>query len=133
MGPPSFELYRHGIVTDSDFYSDGHSDSDSNPDSDSYSDGHADAHTYANSYADGSPTATPTATPTPTLARTVTSTQSGNWSNPATWGGLTPPGNGDIAMINNDVTVTTNTTIGDGSNSTVLNVTNGTLPSPGRP
>ncbi len=42
-------------------------------------------------------------------------------------GGLTPPGAGDIAVINNDVTVTTDTTIGDGSNSTVLNVTNGTL------
>ena len=61
------------------------------------------------------------------VARTVTSTQSGNWSNPATWGGLTPPGAGDIVLINNNVTVTTNTTIGDGSNSTVLSVTNGTL------
>ena len=52
----------------------------------------------------------------------VTSTQSGDWSNPATWGGLTPPGAGDIAVIDNNVTITQNTTIGDGSNSTVLSV-----------
>ena len=70
--------------------------------------------------------------PTTTLAataasRTVTSTRSGNWSSPATWGGLTPPGAGDIAVINNKVIVTANTTIGDGSSSTVLDVTNGTL------
>ena len=69
-----------------------------------------------------------TATSTvPVTSRTVTSTQSGNWADPATWGGLTPPGAGDIAVIDNDVTITQNTTIGDGSNSTVLNVTNGAL------
>jgi PKD repeat protein len=62
-----------------------------------------------------------TATATP-AARTVTSTQSGDWSNPATWGGLTPPGAGDIAVINNNVTITQNTTIGDGSSTTVLSV-----------
>ena len=44
-----------------------------------------------------------------------------------TWGWFDAAECGDIAIINNNVTVTTNTTIGDGSNSTVLSVTNGTL------
>jgi hypothetical protein len=60
-------------------------------------------------------------------ARKVTSTRSGNWSAPATWGGSSPPRNGDIAVINHKVTITADTTIGDGSSSTVLDVTNGTL------
>src|SRR5262249_6241880 len=60
-------------------------------------------------------------------ARTVTSTRSGHWSAPSTWGGLTPPGIGVSAVINHDVTITARTTVGDGSASTVLDVTNGTL------
>jgi PKD repeat protein len=59
------------------------------------------------------------------VPRTVTSTQSGDWSNPATWGGQTPPGAGDIAVIDNNVTITQNTTIGDGSASTVLTIASG--------
>ena len=62
-----------------------------------------------------------------TPRRTVTSTRSGNWSSRATWGGSTPPGAGDIAIVNNAVRITSDTTIGDGSDSTVLDVTNGSL------
>ena len=64
---------------------------------------------------------------TASAARTVTSTRSGNWSAAATWGGLAPPGRGDIAVINHNVLITANTAIGDGSSSTVLDVTNGAL------
>lgn len=43
-----------------------------------------------------------------------TSTQTGNWSSPSTWGGSGPPGNGDTATIatGHVVTVTANTTVG---------------------
>jgi hypothetical protein len=41
-----------------------------------------------------------------------TSTQAGDWSDPATWGGSGPPGDGDTASIGHVVTVDTNTTVG---------------------
>lgn len=46
---------------------------------------------------------------------TRTSTQSGNWSDTATWGGSAKPGAGDIAVIatGHTVTVDENTTVGD--------------------
>jgi hypothetical protein len=43
---------------------------------------------------------------------TYTSTQSGNWSAPSTWGGSGPPGNGDTAVVNHAITVDADTTIG---------------------
>ena len=46
---------------------------------------------------------------------------------PRNLGGSTPPGAGDIAIVNNAVRITSDTTIGDGSDSTVLDVTNGSL------
>ena len=64
---------------------------------------------------------------TTAVGQTITSTENGNWSNPATWGGQSPPGPGDYAVIDNNVTITQNTTIGDGTDSVVLNVTTGTL------
>ncbi len=52
-----------------------------------------------------------TAAAVPAAVRT--STQSGNWNATATWGGNTPPGIGDEAVINNHaVTVTASTTVG---------------------
>jgi hypothetical protein len=61
--------------------------------------------------------------------RTVTATVNGDWSNPATWGGSTPPGPNDVAVINSNVTISAGEaiTVGDGSARTVLDVTNGTL------
>lgn len=46
---------------------------------------------------------------------TYNSTQSGDWSNIATWGGSGPPGDGDRAVINNThiVEIDGNTTVGD--------------------
>lgn len=41
-----------------------------------------------------------------------TSSQSGNWSLSSTWGGAAPPGNGDQAVINHEVTVTDDRIIG---------------------
>ncbi len=58
---------------------------------------------------------------------TRTTSQNGDWSLSSTWGGLTPPGVGDYAVVNHNVTVTGNTTIGDGTAVTVLDSTNGTV------
>ncbi len=58
---------------------------------------------------------------------TITSTANGNWASGATWVGGIAPGPGDKAIVNHNVTITADTTIGDGTNSTVLDVTNGTL------
>lgn len=60
-----------------------------------------------------------------------TSTQSGNWSNPTTWGNSGPPTNGDTATVaaNHTVTVDANTIIGTSPSDTTTNVlttTNGT-------
>lgn len=41
-----------------------------------------------------------------------TSSQAGNWSNSATWGGAGVPGNGDTATVNHAVTVDANTIVG---------------------
>jgi hypothetical protein len=41
-----------------------------------------------------------------------TSSQDGNWSDTATWGGSGPPGNGDTVTINHNVTLTGNVTVG---------------------
>lgn len=41
-----------------------------------------------------------------------TTSQAGNWSAQATWGGSGPPGNGDTATVNHNVTVDVNTTVG---------------------
>ena len=69
-----------------------------------------------------------TATATASGPRMVTSTESGDWSNPATWGGQAPPGAGDIAVIDNDVFVNRkHHVIGDRASPTVLNVTNGVV------
>lgn len=63
---------------------------------------------------------------------TRTSSQSGNWSSSATWGGNPPPGDGDIANIFGGFTVTIDQNIGTAGNgihninlkgtSTILNV-----------
>jgi hypothetical protein len=61
---------------------------------------------------------------------TRTSSQSGNWSDSSTWGGNTPPGDGDIAVIatGHTVTVTANVTVGSNSsnvgNAITINGTN---------
>lgn len=46
---------------------------------------------------------------------TITSVKSGNWSNPATWGessGSLPPGYGDTAVINHQITLDGNFSVG---------------------
>jgi hypothetical protein len=43
---------------------------------------------------------------------TRTSTQAGNWSDTATWGGSAAPGSSDTAVINHDMTVDVDTTVG---------------------
>jgi hypothetical protein len=43
---------------------------------------------------------------------TRTSSQTGNWSSSSTWGGNTPPGDGDTAIVNHNITVDTNVTVG---------------------
>jgi len=45
-------------------------------------------------------------TATPALAAARTASVSGNWSNPATWGGSVPPVTGDTITINSGITVT---------------------------
>lgn len=47
-----------------------------------------------------------------------TSTQAGNWSNSATWGGGGVPGDGDTATVAHAVAVDTNTTVGTSPNDT---------------
>ncbi len=47
-----------------------------------------------------------------------TSTQAGNWSDTATWGGNPVPGNGDTATINHVVTVDVDTTVGTSPDNT---------------
>lgn len=60
-----------------------------------------------------------------------TSTQAGNWSNSATWGGGGVPGDGDTATVAHAVAVDTNTTVGTSPNDTTTYVvtvtTNGVL------
>lgn len=46
------------------------------------------------------------------VAATRTTTQAGNWSDTATWGGSAKPGNGDVAVIGHAVTVDEDTTVG---------------------
>ena len=59
--------------------------------------------------------------------KVIPTVQDGNWSDPATWAfGIIPSGSQD-ARINNNVSVTSDTTIGDGTATTVLDCTNGTL------
>jgi hypothetical protein len=53
---------------------------------------------------------------------TRTSSQNGNWSATATWGGDAPPGSGDIAVIAHAVTITADTVVGTGADETVLSV-----------
>ena len=59
--------------------------------------------------------------------RTVSSTTDGYWDQTATWGGNTPPGSGDIAVVTNNVTIRSNTIIGDGTATTVLTCASGTI------
>lgn len=47
-----------------------------------------------------------------THAAARTTSRAGPWSDSDTWGGSTPPGNGDSATINHAVTVTADTTVG---------------------
>ena len=54
--------------------------------------------------------------------RHMTTTQAGRWDNPATWGGAAPPTYGDYATVTYPVLIIGNTTIGDGTRSTVLTV-----------
>lgn len=54
-----------------------------------------------------------------------TSTQTGNWSDTATWGGSGPPGNGDTATVNHTVTVDVDTTVGTSGASGTTAVTVG--------
>ncbi len=51
-----------------------------------------------------------------------TSTQAGNWSDTATWGGGGTPGDGDTASIGHAVTVDANTTVGTSPNDTTTYV-----------
>lgn len=54
-----------------------------------------------------------------------TATQSGNWSDAATWGGSGPPGDGDTATVGAfTVTVDVDTTVGTSPNDTTTNVVN---------
>ena len=79
------------------------------------------------------PTVTPTATPTPTVTpsptvtpgRSYQSAKAGSWSDPAVWTPNGVPGSGDTVSIGHSVTVTTEATIGDGTASTVLDITGG--------
>ncbi len=57
----------------------------------------------------------------------ATTVKDGNWSDPTVWNTGVVPGAGDVAVIDNNITITSDTTIGDGSDSTVLDATNGTL------
>lgn len=57
-----------------------------------------------------------------------TTSQAGNWSDQATWGGSGPPGNGDTATVAHNVTVDANTTVGTSPSdqtTLVLTVNNG--------
>ena len=59
-----------------------------------------------------------------------TTSQAGDWSNSATWGGATPPGIGDTAVINHDVTVDQTLAVGtspDNQTTVVVEVNGVTL------
>ena len=60
-------------------------------------------------------------------ARSLTTSQDGRWDDPATWGGLAPPAAGDTATLAHNVTMVGDAIIGDGTASTVLTCTAGTL------
>ncbi len=51
---------------------------------------------------------------------TATTVKDGNWSNPTVWSTGVVPGAGDVAVIRNNITITSDTTIGDGTATTVL-------------
>lgn len=55
-------------------------------------------------------------------AADYTTTQAGNWSDTATWGGSGPPGIGDLATLAHNVAVDVNTTVGTSPNNTTTNV-----------
>jgi hypothetical protein len=60
-------------------------------------------------------------------ARSLTTTQAGRWDSPATWGNAAPPAAGDTATVAHDVVMIGDAVIGDGTASTVLSVTTGSL------
>lgn len=56
--------------------------------------------------------------PLAAFATAYTSSQDGNWSSSATWGGAGVPGNGDTASIGHNITVDVDTTVGTSPNNT---------------
>lgn len=83
---------------------------------------------FTGTLASGASTVAASFTATPPAAGTAyTSNQAGNWATAAIWTPNGVPGAGDTVTIGHAVAVTANTTIGDGSDSTVLTCITGKI------